>query len=135
MLNVFVSCRYDQRRCQRNRDQHSSYRSRPTTHHPHETDDYDEETDDNPIDPDYPYPPNGNSFGRDGLIDVASNAISQCPIENGVMRTTWGAVAVGPLIAGEVHFQLKHFNPFIVFFFAQALPLVWFSKMWQHVNC
>lgn len=35
-----------------------------------------------------------------GLIDVASNALSQCPVENGVMRTTWGAVSVGPLIAG-----------------------------------
>lgn len=41
------------------------------------------------------------TFDEDaGLIDVASNAISQCPVENGVMRTTWGAVAVGPLIAG-----------------------------------
>lgn len=42
---------------------------------------------------------NDAGSGR-SLIDVASNAISQCPVENGVMRTTWGAVAAGPLIAG-----------------------------------
>lgn len=34
------------------------------------------------------------------LVDLASNAISQCPVENGVMRTTWGAVSAGPLLAG-----------------------------------
>lgn len=44
----------------------------------------------------YPYDSNA---GR-SLIDVASNAVSQCPVENGVMRTNWGAVAAGPLIAG-----------------------------------
>lgn len=33
-------------------------------------------------------------------IDIASNALSQCPVENGIMRTRWGAVAVGPLISG-----------------------------------
>lgn len=33
-------------------------------------------------------------------IDLNSNQLSQCPVENGVVRTTWGAVAVGPLIAG-----------------------------------
>lgn len=38
--------------------------------------------------------------GSYGLIDVASNAISQCPVENGVVRTTWGSVSVGPLLAG-----------------------------------
>lgn len=38
--------------------------------------------------------------GSYGLIDVASNAISQCPVENGVIRTTWGSVSVGPLLAG-----------------------------------
>lgn len=35
-----------------------------------------------------------------GLIDIASNTISQCPVENGVISTTWGAVAGGPLLAG-----------------------------------
>jgi hypothetical protein len=33
-------------------------------------------------------------------VDIASNAISQCPVENGVIRTQWGAIAVGPLISG-----------------------------------
>lgn len=44
------------------------------------------------------------NFGGHALYDVASNAISQCPVENGVMRTAWGAVAAGPLIAGTVYF-------------------------------
>lgn len=35
-----------------------------------------------------------------GLIDIASNTVSQCPVENGVIRTTWGAVAGGPLLTG-----------------------------------
>lgn len=34
-----------------------------------------------------------------GFIE-ASNTLSQCPVENGVMRTMWGAVSVGPLITG-----------------------------------
>lgn len=34
------------------------------------------------------------------LIDVASNAISQCPVENGAIWTTWGAVNGGALITG-----------------------------------
>lgn len=38
--------------------------------------------------------------GSYGLVDVASNAISQCPVENGVVRTTWGSVSIGPLLAG-----------------------------------
>lgn len=38
--------------------------------------------------------------GSYGLIDVASNAVSQCPVENGVVRTPWGTVSVGPLLAG-----------------------------------
>lgn len=48
---------------------------------------------------------NGNDYGlseHDGLIDVASNAISQCPIENGVMRTYWGSISAGPLIGGHL---------------------------------
>lgn len=36
-------------------------------------------------------------------IDMASNAVSQCPVENGVIRTPWGAVAAGPLIAGTFY--------------------------------
>lgn len=35
----------------------------------------------------------------EGVIDVL-NTLSQCPVENGVMRTIWGAVSVGPLISG-----------------------------------
>lgn len=42
-------------------------------------------------------------MGR-GLVDVASNSISQCPVENGVIRTVWGAVSAGPLIAGTIDF-------------------------------
>lgn len=33
-----------------------------------------------------------------GLIDVASTSISQCPVENGVIRTTWGTIAAGPYV-------------------------------------
>lgn len=35
-----------------------------------------------------------------GLVDVASNAISQCPVENGVLQSPWGAFAGGTVIAG-----------------------------------
>lgn len=35
-----------------------------------------------------------------GSIDGASNAISACPVENGVLRSQWGAVAGGTVIAG-----------------------------------
>lgn len=35
-----------------------------------------------------------------GLIDIASNQVSQCPVENGVISTTWGAVSGGPLMTG-----------------------------------
>lgn len=35
-----------------------------------------------------------------GLIDIASNTVSQCPVENGVISTSWGAVAGGPLLTG-----------------------------------
>lgn len=35
-----------------------------------------------------------------GLVDVASNAISQCPVENGVVHSPWGAFAAGTVIAG-----------------------------------
>lgn len=40
----------------------------------------------------------------DGHIDMdvlgAGITLSQCPVENGVLRTTWGAVSGGPLITG-----------------------------------
>lgn len=35
-----------------------------------------------------------------GLVDVASNAVSQCPVENGVMQSPWGAFSAGTVIAG-----------------------------------
>lgn len=35
-----------------------------------------------------------------GLVDVASNAVSQCPIENGVVSSPWGAFSAGTVIAG-----------------------------------
>lgn len=35
-----------------------------------------------------------------GSIDGASNAISACPVENGVLRSQWGAIAGGTVIAG-----------------------------------
>lgn len=35
-----------------------------------------------------------------GLVDVASNAISQCPVENGVIHSPWGSFAGGTVIAG-----------------------------------
>lgn len=35
-----------------------------------------------------------------GLVDVASNAISSCPVENGVLQSPWGSVSGGTVIAG-----------------------------------
>uniref|UniRef100_U5ESY0 Putative secreted protein n=1 Tax=Corethrella appendiculata TaxID=1370023 RepID=U5ESY0_9DIPT len=35
-----------------------------------------------------------------GLVDIASNAVSQCPVENGIMRTNWGQVSVGAVLGG-----------------------------------
>lgn len=35
-----------------------------------------------------------------GLVDVASNIVSQCPVENGVMQSPWGAFSAGTVIAG-----------------------------------
>lgn len=46
------------------------------------------------------YHDTARSIGDAGLIDVASTSVSQCPVENGVIRTQWGAVAAGPLITG-----------------------------------
>jgi len=35
-----------------------------------------------------------------GLVDVASNQLSACPVENGVLRSLWGGFSAGPVIAG-----------------------------------
>lgn len=37
---------------------------------------------------------------QNGLVDVASNVISQCPVENGVLQSPWGSFAGGTVIAG-----------------------------------
>jgi hypothetical protein len=37
---------------------------------------------------------------QNGLVDVASNAVSQCPVENGVVHSPWGAFSAGTVIAG-----------------------------------
>lgn len=42
----------------------------------------------------------GHRNADGGLIDVATNSISQCPVESGVIHSIWGAIAGGPLIAG-----------------------------------
>lgn len=34
------------------------------------------------------------------LVDIASNAISACPVENGVVHTRWGTLSAGTVIAG-----------------------------------
>lgn len=108
-----MNFRADPRQCQRYRKQphNRQYSAVPktTTQQPYESGDYggfgdgegeagDDELDGEPGE--YPYDTNA---GR-SLIDVASNAVSQCPIENGVFRTMWGAVAAGPLLAGTVFF-------------------------------
>ncbi|CRL03128.1 CLUMA_CG016448, isoform A [Clunio marinus] len=36
----------------------------------------------------------------DGLVDVASNLLSDCPVENGVVHSPWGSIAAGTVIAG-----------------------------------
>uniref|UniRef100_A0A1I8N3I3 N-acetylmuramoyl-L-alanine amidase n=1 Tax=Musca domestica TaxID=7370 RepID=A0A1I8N3I3_MUSDO len=48
----------------------------------------------NPMNYDYDWDDMGYGYGSD------SNTISQCPVENGVIRTKWGNVAAGNLIAG-----------------------------------
>ncbi|XP_062561735.1 uncharacterized protein LOC134225564 [Armigeres subalbatus] len=35
-----------------------------------------------------------------GLVDIATNAISACPVENGVVYTRWGSLAAGTVLAG-----------------------------------
>lgn len=42
----------------------------------------------------------GSRNAEGGLIDVATNSISQCPVESGVIHSIWGAIAGGPLMAG-----------------------------------
>lgn len=57
---------------------------------------------DTPVDAPIDFADGGND--DDGLRNVevvgASITLSQCPVENGVVRTTWGAVSGGPLITG-----------------------------------
>jgi hypothetical protein len=38
--------------------------------------------------------------GRNVDVDIASTALSQCPVENGVISTQWGSISGGALIAG-----------------------------------
>lgn len=105
--NTFAwSRRTDLRRCQRHKYAEHP-RTRTTT--PPPDSDFDGVDEDAGTDNDnYPFDEedeggNENDFGlneRDGLVDVASNAISQCPVENGVIRTNWGGLSAGPLIAG-----------------------------------
>lgn len=40
------------------------------------------------------------SADETSLVDIASNAISACPVENGVIYTRWGTVAAGTVLAG-----------------------------------
>ncbi|XP_053657783.1 uncharacterized protein LOC128706865 [Anopheles marshallii] len=39
-------------------------------------------------------------IGDVSLVDIASNAISACPVENGVIYTPWGSVMAGTVLAG-----------------------------------
>ncbi|XP_049298889.1 uncharacterized protein LOC125771851 isoform X2 [Anopheles funestus] len=39
-------------------------------------------------------------IGDVSLVDIASNAISACPVENGVVYTPWGSVMAGTVLAG-----------------------------------
>lgn len=103
-LENFLKLRHDQRRCQRFRKPANErhLRIRTTTQRPFDDDGFDDDGETEYEDEDIPF--DTNPMGRD-LIDVASNAVSQCPVENGVIRTTWGAVAAGPLIAGILFFK------------------------------
>lgn len=44
--------------------------------------------------------PNPRSQYDFGFVETNNNQISQCPVENGVIRTPWGAVAAGTVLAG-----------------------------------
>lgn len=72
----------------------------PTTPNPYEPD-YETDVDDEYVPEQYDYPDDTNPTR--GLVDVASNSVSQCPVENGIIRTVWGSVAAGPLIAGATN--------------------------------
>lgn len=106
-IKLFV-LRHDQRRCQRYRKQPHDRQQQPRLRPTNPPNSYDDPFDgegefDYDSDEDVPIDTHRNpnqAMGRD-LIDVASNAVSQCPVENGVIRTVWGAVAAGPLIAGN----------------------------------
>uniref|UniRef100_A0A182MR66 Uncharacterized protein n=1 Tax=Anopheles culicifacies TaxID=139723 RepID=A0A182MR66_9DIPT len=39
-------------------------------------------------------------IGDMDLVDIASNAISACPVENGVVYTPWGSLMAGTMLAG-----------------------------------
>lgn len=41
-----------------------------------------------------------NFIPRGAPFDIASDQLSACPVENGVIRTKWGAISGGALIAG-----------------------------------
>lgn len=46
------------------------------------------------------YEDDDNFGSRTFGVDTDSNLISACPVENGVIRTTWGAIAPGTLLTG-----------------------------------
>uniref|UniRef100_A0A182WF71 VWFA domain-containing protein n=1 Tax=Anopheles minimus TaxID=112268 RepID=A0A182WF71_9DIPT len=39
-------------------------------------------------------------LGEEDLVDIATNAISACPVENGIVYTPWGSVMAGTMMAG-----------------------------------
>lgn len=39
-------------------------------------------------------------MAEQGLIDVASNAVSACPVENGVLHSPWGGFSAGAALSG-----------------------------------
>lgn len=39
-------------------------------------------------------------LGEQSLVDVGSNVLSACPVENGVLQSPWGAFSGGSVIAG-----------------------------------
>ncbi|XP_031629930.1 uncharacterized protein LOC116345041 [Contarinia nasturtii] len=97
LCDIEMTDENDQGRCRR-QSYRRQHRIKTTTQKVYENDDGDEgDYEDDYGEHETPFDEKPSI--RD-LIDVASNAISQCPVENGVVRTTWGAVAAGPLIAG-----------------------------------
>lgn len=47
-----------------------------------------------------------------GSVDIASNALSQCPVENGVLQSPWGSFAGGTVIAGIAAGLMRQEIPF-----------------------